>query len=65
MNEYLTINEAAAVAKVSRRSIYFWIQCGKLKKYKLPSGMSRIKASDLIIEDKQEVCLTTSQVSET
>jgi len=65
MKEYLNIDEAAAFAGVSRRSIYFWIQCGKLKKYKLPSGITRIKASDLIIEDKQEVCQTTSQVSET
>jgi excisionase family DNA binding protein len=38
----LTINEACVVSHVSRRTIYNWLQQGKLEVVKTPSGRLRI-----------------------
>jgi len=46
MKEYLTIKEAAAIAKVHPQTIRNWIKWGKLKAYK-PGADLRVKESDL------------------
>jgi excisionase family DNA binding protein len=44
---YLTIEEARAVARVSRRTIYNWITAGKLVTQRTAGGALRILASSL------------------
>jgi len=43
----LTVSEVAEVFRVSYRTVYFWIQNGKLKALRLPSGTYRIEQSEV------------------
>lgn len=53
MNEYLTIEEVTKILKVSRTTVYNWMNSGKLKFYKV-GRLVRIKSEDLkkFIESK-------------
>lgn len=42
-----SIQEVAALLKVSPRTVYSWVDAGYLNAIKLPSGTLRIKQSDL------------------
>jgi hypothetical protein len=44
----LSINAAAWIAGVSRKTIYRWIKAGRLQTCELPSGMKRILPESLI-----------------
>ncbi len=46
--ELLTINHAALICHVSRRTIYNWIQHGKVAWCRMPSGTKRIYTDSLI-----------------
>jgi excisionase family DNA binding protein len=46
MNPLLTINEAAEFLQVDRRTIYRWIQSGRLAVITLPSGRRRIRQEE-------------------
>lgn len=46
--EYLSIAAAARVVGVSRRTVYNWLEAGKLAFVRLPSGMRRIRRADLV-----------------
>jgi len=45
--EYLTVQEAAALLGYSVRSIYLFIESGKLKAKNLSQRMTRIRRSDI------------------
>jgi excisionase family DNA binding protein len=49
MPRLLTIKETALMMKVSRQTIYSWINSGKLKPIKTPGGRLRIPEDQLII----------------
>lgn len=53
MNEYLTIKEVTVLMKVSRTTVYNWMNSGKLIFYKV-GRLVRIKSEDLkkFIESK-------------
>ena len=46
MNPLLTINEAAEFLHVDRRTIYRWIESGRLVVITLPSGRHRIRPEE-------------------
>lgn len=46
--ELLTVNEAAALATVNRKTIYRWIRSGMLEHCILPSGIIRVFKDSLI-----------------
>lgn len=48
---WLTIDEAADLAKVSRRTIYYWFSKGKLVTCRTAGGGLRIEAESLFRED--------------
>ena len=48
---WYSINEAAAVACVSRRTIYNWLKERKLEILRTPSGAARIAADCLLRRD--------------
>lgn len=41
-DKWMTIEEVAREARVVRRTVYYWMQNGKLEYVKLPSGRIRI-----------------------
>jgi excisionase family DNA binding protein len=45
--EYLSVDEAAAYARVCRRSVYNWMNSGKLAFTTSPSGIRLIRRSDI------------------
>ncbi len=47
MERALTITEASKLMKVSRQTIYTWIEESKIKYTTLPSGKKRIPASEV------------------
>lgn len=46
---FVTISQACVVIGVSRRSIYAWLQTGKLAYFRTPGGSVRIFTESLII----------------
>ena len=46
----VTISEACEIAKVSRRTIYNWMDAGKLRVVRTTSGLTRIVLADLFPE---------------
>jgi excisionase family DNA binding protein len=56
----LTINEAASMMKVTRQTIYLWINSGKLKPVKIAGGRFRIPEEQLIIEAGQLLSVRNS-----
>ena len=49
--ELLNINEAAALARVSRRTVYNWLQADKLEYVRTAGGAVRIVRSSLFRQD--------------
>jgi excisionase family DNA binding protein len=47
MDRYLTINQAAVLTGVDRRTIYRWIKNGRLTATRIPSGKLRIESDHL------------------
>jgi len=47
----LTIDQAAALARVSRRTVYTWLRSGKLPYVRTPGGAVRITPADLFRRD--------------
>jgi excisionase family DNA binding protein len=47
MSEWLTTKEAAAYLKVTRRTLYRWMEEGRLRFYELASGRRRVRKEDL------------------
>ncbi|PIQ70144.1 excisionase [Candidatus Shapirobacteria bacterium CG11_big_fil_rev_8_21_14_0_20_40_12] len=47
INNFLTISEIAKKLKVSERTIYRFVESGKLKAHKLTRGTTRIAEKDL------------------
>jgi excisionase family DNA binding protein len=47
MSEWLTSKEAAAYLKVTRRTLYRWMEEGRLRFYELASGRRRLRKEDL------------------
>jgi excisionase family DNA binding protein len=47
MERWLTINEAAALVTVSRRTIYNWLTAGKLETRRTVGGAVRINPASL------------------
>lgn len=45
--EYLTLNEAAALLKVSRKTLYAWQNKGIIKTYKLAGYLVRVSRAEL------------------
>lgn len=52
---YLTINEAAIMRNVARRTIYNWIRKGLVVVKRTPSGRIRISKSSLELRDNKNV----------
>lgn len=52
--EYLTTKEAMEIFKVSRLTLYRWIDAGKLQASKMPGGQWRIprEAVDALLEGR-------------
>jgi predicted site-specific integrase-resolvase len=48
IEEVVTINQACAIAKVSRRCIYLWLNANKLRYFRTPSGSVRIVLASLL-----------------
>lgn len=46
--EYLSIAEAARLAGVCRRTVYNWMERGQLAFVRLPSGMRRVRKTEVI-----------------
>lgn len=46
-DEFVTILEACALAKVCRRTIYNWLEDGKLRTIRTAGGARRIRAESL------------------
>jgi excisionase family DNA binding protein len=42
-----TVAEVATLEKASRRTVYWWIQTGKVSAYRTPGGQLRILAAEL------------------
>lgn len=47
MPTWMTIQEAANYLRVSKKTVYRYIEQGRLKFYTMPSGRKRFKQSDL------------------
>lgn len=47
----VTIREAAALCRVSRRSIYSWIAQGKVETWRTPGGHQRVFTDSLVREE--------------
>jgi len=47
----VNINQAAAIAGVSRRTIYNWIEAGKIEYVRTPGGSIRIFVDTLLRRD--------------
>jgi excisionase family DNA binding protein len=45
----VTVNEACAIVGVTRRTMYTWINSGKLKYVRTPSGRIRIYRESLLV----------------
>lgn len=52
---YLTINEAAIMRSVSRRTIYNWIRKGLVEIKRTPSGKIRISKQSLELREDNNV----------
>lgn len=50
----LTMNEAAKVARVSRRTMYNWIYAGRLETVRLFNGKLRIFADSLFLQAREK-----------
>lgn len=50
--QLVTIKEAAAIARVSRRTIYTWLAAGKLAYVRTAGGAVRIDANTLFSEGR-------------
>ena len=48
VQETLSVNEAASALRVSRRTVYNWMESGALPFLLLPSGARRIRPADLL-----------------
>ena len=46
--QLLTVNEATAYARISRRTLYNWVHRGWLAYHLTPSNLMRFKPEDLI-----------------
>lgn len=46
--EFLTIKEAIELADSSKSSVYRWIRSGRIVPHRLPSGLIRLKRSDVL-----------------
>jgi excisionase family DNA binding protein len=51
-SKYLTVDEACALLKCCRKSIYNYFRSGKLTYVRSPGGLRLIAASDLLLVDK-------------
>jgi excisionase family DNA binding protein len=49
----MTINEAAVFVRVSRRTIYNWIEDGKVDFVRIPSGSVRVIQSSLVVSTQE------------
>jgi len=47
MSEWLTTKEAAAYLKVTRRTLYRWMEEGRLPFFVMTSGRRRVRKEDL------------------
>jgi excisionase family DNA binding protein len=52
-DDWVSVNEAAAKAGVSRRTIYNWHEAGRLKAARTASGRIRIHVSSLALRPEQ------------
>lgn len=47
-DELITVKEAAQLMKSSERTIFRWMQLGRIKAFRLPSGIARFSRSGLL-----------------
>lgn len=52
LDRWLTVNEAAALVHVSRRTLYNWMAEGKLEVRRTASGAPRVRESSLWKESR-------------
>lgn len=57
VGELLTLAEAAAVLKVTRKTLYAWKKAGKIRTVKVAGSLVRVPAADLaaLIQRSQDV----------
>lgn len=47
-DDLLTLTQACAYAQVSRRTLYNWMQKGRVTRYETASGSPRVRRGDLV-----------------
>lgn len=61
MKNTLCVDEAATVARVSRRTIYYWLKAGKLEYVRTAGGSLRILTSSVLKDGNVSATVVTEE----